>query len=475
MTSLKPKRIKENVYEIPKSGKMQVPGIIFASDNLMGKIQEDKTLQQVKNVSQLPGIYKYSLAMSDAHQGYGFCIGGVAGFDLKKGIISPGGVGYDINCGVRLLSTNLSEKEFLRKRKEVLKELYKNVPSGVGKKTEFLLSEKEIEEVLEKGSIWALENNYATKEDIERTEDSGHIVGANSKKVSPKARGRGRNQLGSIGAGNHFLEIQRVDEIFDKEKAKIFGLKKKGQIVVMIHTGSRGLGHQTASDYIKLMEEEYGFKGLPDRELINAPINSPLGKDYRSAMSAAANFAFVNRQLITHQVRKSFQKFFSKSKISLVYDIAHNIAKFEKLTINGRKIELCIHRKGATRSFGPGRIELPKVYRKTGQPILIPGSMGTFSYVLAGTKIAESLSLASTAHGAGRLLSRTSAKQNLSTKEVKKELKEKDVEIMVGSEKGLLEEAPAAYKDVNEVVKVSDSLGIGKLVAKLKPLAVMKG
>jgi tRNA-splicing ligase RtcB (3'-phosphate/5'-hydroxy nucleic acid ligase) len=463
-----------NVYEIEKEGKMNVPGVVFASEDLFGKISKDKTLLQVRNVAQLKGIVGKSIAMPDAHQGYGFCVGGVAAFDIENGIISPGGIGYDINCGVRLLSTSLSKEEFLKKRKEVLKELYKNIPSGVGHGGEFKLSEKELNEVLEKGSKWALENKCATKEDLEHTEDNGCIEGADANKVSPKARGRGRNQLGSIGAGNHFVEVQEIEEIFDEKVAKVFGLEK-GQIVVLIHTGSRGLGHQTASDYILKMEKEYGFSNLPDRELACAPIESKLGKEYFAAMAAAANFAFVNRQLVTHNARKSFKKYFPSVKVKVVYDIAHNIAKFEEFKINGKKKTLCVHRKGATRSFGPGRKEITKDYRKVGQPIFIPGSMGTYSYVLVGTEKAREVSFASTAHGAGRVMSRTEAKRTLTPEHVAKELKEHDVEIEVGSMRGVVDEAPEAYKDVNEVVRVSDELGLGKMVAKLKPLAVMKG
>lgn len=467
------KKIDINIHEIEKEGKMLVPGIVFASEILFNDIKKDKTLEQVKNVAQLPGIVEKSIAMPDAHQGYGFPVGGVAAFDMEKGIISPGGIGYDINCGVRLLKTGLKEKEFLKKRDNILSELYKKIPSGVGHGGEFKLSEKEIDEVLNNGVQWALEKGYATKQDIENTEDKGCIQGASSSKVSPQAKGRGRNQLGTIGSGNHFLEIQFVEEIYDKKAAETLGLEKK-EIVILIHTGSRGLGHQTASDYIKKMEKEYGFENLPDRELACAPINSPLGQDYFAAMAAAANFAFVNRQLITYQIRKVFDKFF-KNDIELIYDIAHNIAKFEEFKINGKKKLLCVHRKGATRSFGSGRKEIPAKYRKVGQPIFIPGSMGTFSYVLVGTNEAQEISFASTAHGAGRILSRTFAKQNLNAGKIKMELEKYGVKFRAGSDKGLVEEAPQAYKDVNEVVRVSDELGIGKMVARLRPLAVVKG
>lgn len=470
------KKISENVWEIEREGKMNVPGIIFASDILMENIKKDgKTIEQVKNVAQLPGIIDKSIAMSDAHQGYGFPIGGVAAFDLEKGIISPGGVGYDINCGIRLLISNLNKEEFLVKRKEVLNQLFRDIPSGVGKESEFSLEIKELDRVLNEGVNWAVEKGYATREDIQHIEDNGCIKGADATKVSQRAKSRGRSQLGSLGSGNHFLEIQEIDTIYDEKIAKIFGIKEKGQICIMIHSGSRGLGHQTASDYIMKMEKEYGFKNLPDRELICAPINSPLGKDYQAAMAAAANFAFTNRQLMTYQVRKVFQKFFPKSELKVVYDIAHNIAKFEEHILNGEKMNLCVHRKGATRSFGPGRAEIPGAYRDVGCPIFIPGSMGTFSYALVGTKKAEEISFGSTAHGAGRVLSRSYAIKNLKIEEVEKELALHGVLLKAGSRKGALEEAPEAYKDVNEVARVSHELGIGQLVARFKPLAVIKG
>jgi len=468
----KMKKVSGYIYELPKEGKMLVPGRIFASDKIM-KATEEGAIAQVANVAQLSGIVGHSIALMDLHWGYGFCIGGVAGFDAKSGIISPGGVGYDIGCGVRLLATNFTEKEFMPKREQVISDLYKTIPSGTGKGG-FKLSAKELDEILNQGVNWAVKNNYASKEDLEHTEDYGKIQDADASKVSQRAKARGINQLGSLGSGNHFLEIQKVETIFNKEVAKAFGLKEN-QIVILIHCGSRGLGHQAASDYIKLMEDEYGWKNLPDRQLINAPINSKLGKDYRAAMAAAANFAFTNRQMISFHIRQVFKKYFPKSELNLVYDIAHNIAKFEKFNIEGKEIELCIHRKGATRSLGPGRKELPEIYQKTGQPIFLPGSMGTFSYVLVGTNKAQDISFASTAHGAGRVMSRSKAIHDLPVEHVKKVLAKRDVILIAGSKKGIAEEAPEAYKDVDEVARVSNELGIGNLVARLKPLAVMKG
>lgn len=467
------KKIADNTWEIEKERKMNVPAVVFASDKLFEKIKLDKTLQQAENVASLPGILEKEVTLPDAHQGYGFPIGGVAVFDKEKGIVSPGGVGYDINCGVRILTTNISKKEFLKKREQILMEIKKNTPSGLGVKSNLNLSDQDLNEVLNTGIKWALKKNYATPEDIENTENHGSLEG-NAKKVSQKAKSRGRAQLGTLGSGNHFLEILEVESIFNQKVAEAFSLNKNN-VVVMIHTGSRGLGHQVASDYIHLMEKEYGWKNLPDRELIHAPINSKLGKDYFGAMYAAANFAFTNRQIITYQIRKSFSKLFPEAKLSLLYDIAHNIAKFESHIINGKKQKTCIHRKGATRSFGPGNKEIPKKYQKTGQPIFIPGSMGTFSYILVGTNESEKISFSSTAHGAGRLLSRHKAIETLKSEEIDKELKSKNIMIRGGSRKGMLEEAPEAYKNVDEVVQVSHDLKIGLKVARLKPLAVLIG
>ncbi len=466
------KKVGEYEYKLPKTGKMLVPGKIFASEKLMEKIEET-AIQQVANVAQLPGIIKYSLAMPDLHSGYGFCIGGVAAFKLDSGIISPGGVGYDINCSVRLLKTNLKSKD-IKNKKEIIHSLFRKVPSGVGRGGKLKLSEKELNEVLKEGAQWAVKNGYGRKEDYLHTEEQGKLQGANPDDVSQRAKARGLPQLGSLGAGNHFVEIQEVEEIYDKNIAKVFGLEE-GQITIMIHCGSRGLGHQVASDYIKLMEERYDFSHLPDRELINAPVKSELGKKYFSAMAAAANFAFANKQLITHWVREDLNHYFPNFKADVIYDVCHNIAKIEEHEVDGKKMELCVHRKGATRAFGPGRKELPSVYRETGQPVLIPGSMGTSSYVLVGTKKAEQVSFGSTAHGAGRVMSRHEALKQQRGEKVKEELSRKGIEVESGSWKGLAEEAPSAYKDVDEVVKVSDKVGIGKLVAKLKPLAVMKG
>jgi tRNA-splicing ligase RtcB len=473
MADVEIKKISENIWEIPKTGKMNVPGIVFASDKLMQDMKRDNTLEQVRNVAMLPGILKESIACPDAHNGYGFCIGGVAAFDIDKGIISPGGVGYDINCSVRLLRTNLTLKDVEDKKKEIIDKLFRDVPSGVGEKGRIRLTKEELDEVLKNGAKWAVNKGYGKKEDYIHTEENGCLEGANPDFVSQRAKARGVPQLGSLGAGNHFLEMQLVDEVFDEKIAKVFGIEK-GMITLMIHCGSRGLGHQVASDYIKLMEDEYGWPEQ-DRELVNAPIKSELGKKYFSAMAAAANFAFANKQLITHWVRDTMKRIFPKFEAEVVYDVCHNIAKFEKHEINGEEKEILIMRKGATRSFGAGRKEIPIDYRKVGQPVLIPGSMGTASYVLVGTKKAEEISFGSTAHGAGRVESRSAAARELRGEDIKKQLSEKGIEIKAGSWKGIVEEAPQVYKDIDEVVKVSHEVGIGNLVAKLKPLAVMKG
>ena len=468
------KKINEFTWQIDKQDSMKVPAIIYASEKLLEKIKQDKTLEQAKNVACLKGIQKASYAMPDAHQGYGFSIGGVAAFDMDEGIISPGGVGYDINCGVRLLRTDLKVDDALSKRKQFLDEIHKEVPAGVGKGGITKVTKDVLMEVLSKGAKWAVEQGYGTADDLQKTEEYGNMK-ADTNAVSERALQRGIPQLGTLGAGNHFLEMQKVDQIFDKEIAKSFGIDEEGQIMVMIHCGSRGLGHQVASDYIKKMEDKYGTEGLPDRELINAPISSELGQKYYNAMCAAVNFAFVNRQMITHWTRDVFKKVFGISEgMNQVYDVCHNLAKFEKHEIDGQKKEVCVHRKGATRSFGPGRVEVPEVYRNIGQPVIIPGSMGTASYLMVGTKKAEEISFGSTAHGAGRVMSRHEAIRNYRGEQVKKDLETKGI-IVKGPWKGLAEETWQAYKDIDEVVKTSHKLGIGNLVARLVPVAVMKG
>jgi len=468
------KKINEFTWQIPKHGGMRVPGLIYASEKLMEKIKQDNTLQQVANVAHLKGIIKHSIALPDAHNGYGFSIGGVAAFDMEEGIISPGGVGFDINCGVRMLRTSLKADEVLSKRKHLLEEVYKEVPAGVGKGGITKVTKDVLLNVLEKGAGWAVEEGYGNKEDLQRTEEYG-CMKADTSSVSEKALKRGMPQLGTLGAGNHFLEMQKVDKIYDKEIAKSFGIEEEGQVTVMIHCGSRGLGHQVASDYIRKMEDKYRVDNTLDRDLINAPIQSELGQEYYNAMCASVNFAFVNRQMIAHWTRNVFEKVFgTKEGMQQVYDVCHNLAKFEKHDIDGETKEVCVHRKGATRSFGPGREEIPEVYREAGQPVIIPGSMGTASYLLAGTKKAEEISFGSTAHGAGRVGSRSEALRTLRGEQVARDLAGKGIEVK-GPWKGLAEEAPQMYKDIDEVVRVSHKLGIGNLVCRLVPLAVMKG
>lgn len=463
-----------NIYNIPKTGDMRVPGVIYASPKLIESIKTDKTIEQIKNVAKLPGIIEKSIALADAHQGYGFSIGGVAAFDLEDGIVSPGGVGYDINCGVRMLKTNLTKKDISPKSKELLEKLFTKIPSGVGRGSPFQLSLRKLDEVLEKGVNWLVEEGYATNEDRLHIEEEGCLPNADSSLVSDRAKKRGIGQLGTLGAGNHFLEVQYVDEIFDSEAAKVFGLEKD-QVIIMIHCGSRGLGHQVASDYIKKMEEFYGISNLPDRELINAPIKSKLGQEYLSAMSAAANFAFCNRQIITYWTREVFTSMFPKSKIDLIYDVCHNIAKIEEHIVGTEKKEVCIHRKGATRSFGPGNKNVPEDYRAIGQPVLIPGSMGTSSYILVGTKKAEELTFGSTVHGAGRVMSRSKAIRTFNPEEVKREVEKSGTLVQTGSIKAFSEEGPNVYKDIEEVIKTVTELGINKKVARVKPLLVIKG
>lgn len=470
------KKINEFTWEIPKTGGMKVPAVIYASEKLMDKIRMDKTLQQAMNVAHLKGIQRASYTMPDAHQGYGFPIGGVAAFDMEEGIISPGGVGYDINCGVRLLRTDFQVEDILDKRADLLDGLFKEVPCGVGKGGITKLSKDVLKDVLEKGAQWAVDNGYGSQKDLLTMEEGGHMTKADVSAISDKAMKRGMPQLGTLGSGNHFLEIQKVEKIYDQEIAKAFGITGEGQVTVAIHCGSRGIGHQIASDYIREMESKYGHAHLPDRELINAPINSELGQKYYKAMCAAVNFAFANRHMIMHWTRNVFEKVMGSSEgMDLVYDVCHNIAKFEKHKVDDEWKQVCIHRKGATRSFGPGREEIPEKYRSVGQPVIIPGSMGTSSYLMVGTTKAEEISFGSTAHGAGRLASRHEALKKYRGDQIREQLRAQDILIKASSMRGIAEEAPQVYKDIDEVIRVSDKLEIGKPVAKLVPLGVMKG
>jgi len=469
-------KISDNVWEIPKQGEMRVPALIYSSARLLEAIRRDQTLAQARNVACLPGIVRRSYVMPDAHQGYGFPIGGVAAFDAEDGIISPGGVGYDINCGVRLLRTDYRESDVTAKRKELLAAIFEEVPAGVGKGGITKLNRTVLKEILVRGAEWAVESGYGRVEDLERTEEGGRMPEAAVDGISERALERGIPQLGTLGAGNHFLEFQKVLEIYDEAAARAFGIDAAGQVTVMIHCGSRGLGHQVATDYIEAMENAFGVAGLPDRELVNAPFRSPEGQRYFRSMSAAVNYAFANRQMIAHWVRDVFARVLGSAKgMDQVYDVCHNVAKVEEHPDGGRSRRLVVHRKGATRSFGAGRPEVPGRYRAVGQPVLIPGSMGTASFLLVGTQEAEGLSFGSTAHGAGRVMSRHEALRRFRGEKIRDDLAKRGIELKATSWKGVAEEAAEAYKDVDEVVRVSNEVGLGRLVAKLVPIGVMKG
>ncbi|MCW1300927.1 MAG: RtcB family protein [Candidatus Parvarchaeota archaeon] len=459
---------------------MRVPALIIASPKLLEKMKQDRTLIQAAGVACLPGIYKYSITLPDGHEGYGFPIGGVAAIDYEEGCISPGGIGYDINCGVRLVRSNLREEDVRPRLRELLEIIFRNIPSGVGKGGKIRVSSTELDQVLQLGAKWAVEHGFGWKEDLEHLEENGGMSQADPSKVSSTAKSRGLPQLGSLGAGNHFLEVQKVDKIYNREVAKVFGIEEEGQVMIMIHTGSRGLGHQVCSDYLREMERKYHevIAKLPDRELVYAPSKSEIAENYFAAMCAAANYAWCNRQMILHWTRESFKQVFEKEPdalgLQVVYDVAHNIAKIEDHEVNGEKVKVFVHRKGATRAFPPGSEDLPQKYRRTGQPVLIPGCMGTASYVLVGNPEARK-TFYSTAHGAGREMSRNAAIKKFRGKEIAQELERKGILVRAASWEIVAEEAPGAYKDIDEVAIVSDRAGIGKLVARLVPLGVVKG
>ncbi|MFQ6128541.1 MAG: RtcB family protein [Thermoplasmata archaeon] len=470
-------------FEIPRSYKrgMRTSGLIYADSKMMRSVVRDNAPEQVANVATLPGILKKSMAMPDIHWGYGFPIGGVAGMDVEEGVISPGGVGYDINCGVRMLTTNFTVKDMMPKLKELIDAFFANVPSGLGSKGKVRVDYRTLKRVLEEGARWAVENGYGWEEDLHHLEEDGCLEGADSEKVSQRAIERGKSQLGSLGAGNHFLEVQKVDEIRNEEAAKKMGVNELDQIIVMIHTGSRGCGHQIASDYIRKMEVAYRKYGidLPDRQLACAPIDSIEGRDYFSGMACAANFAWTNRQMILHWVRESFEQVFHQKAeeigLNVIYDVAHNIAKFEEHEIDGKRKNICIHRKGATRAFGAGHPEVPSDYREIGQPVLIPGDMGTHSFLLLGTEMAMDETFGSTCHGAGRLMSRRQATRTFRANQIRGQLERKGIYIHAASMKGIVEEAPDAYKDILDVVRVTDGAGISSIVARMSPMGVVKG
>ncbi|MEM0343892.1 MAG: RtcB family protein [Thermoplasmata archaeon] len=476
-------KLDEFRFEIPRSYKqcMSTSAIIYADDKLIQSIRADNAPEQAANVACMPGIVGRSMAMPDIHWGYGFPIGGVAAFDAERGVISPGGIGYDVNCGVKLVRTNLTVTEIGKDIKRLIDEIFENVPSGVGEKGKLRLTSSEIDDVLDEGAEWAVSRGYGWEDDLASCEEGGRMKTADSSKVDARAKQRGAPQLGTLGAGNHFLEIQKVDAVFDYEAAKTFGIESPGQIMVSIHSGSRGCGHQIASDYIRTMESalrKYGI-AVPDRQLACAPVNSPEGQDCFKAMSAAANYAWANRQLILHWVRESFEKALGRKaeemELYCVYDVAHNICKLEEHQYEGKRRKLYVHRKGATRAFDSSRSEVPSKYRSVGQPVLIPGDMGSASYVLVGTAKAMQETFGSTCHGAGRLMSRTTATRRYSANEVVSLLQSRGIYIRAASRDGIVEEAPGAYKDVDDVVRVAHGAGISKMVARLKPIGVMKG
>ncbi len=476
-------QIDEYSWRIPKyKPGMRVPGIVFADKNLLEKMKTDRTLEQCVNVAHLPGIYKHAITLPDGHEGYGFPIGGVAATDYEEGVISPGGVGYDINCGVRLLTTNLSEEQIRPKLAQLTDTIFDNVPSGLGsRRNDFRVSVGDLDKAVTSGVNWVIDKGLGWPEDAEHCEERGCMKNANPGKVSTTAKNRGLQQIGTLGSGNHFLEIQKVDKILDARTAKTFGIDHEGQVTTMIHCGSRGFGHQICSDYLRVMEravERYKIT-LPDRELACAPGKSQEAQDYYQAMACAVNYAFANRQAIMHWVRQSFKQTFKEDPerfgLKLVYDVAHNIAKIETHKIDGNQKKVWVHRKGATRAFPPNHPEIPPDYASAGQPVLIPGSMGTSSWVLVGTDKAMDVTFGSTAHGAGRMMSRTAAKRNYWGADIKRGLERRGIVVRSVSSIVLAEEADPAYKNVDAVAEVSDRIGVATKVARLVPIAVVKG
>lgn len=475
-------KISDHEWEIPQSFRadMRVPVRIFATQELLEQIMDDKSLEQAVNAATLPGLVGNVVIMPDMHQGYGFPIGAVAATEFPRGVISPGGIGYDVNCGIRLLASSIELEAALPHLDALATLLNKYCPSGVGVKGVVRVNVPELERVLREGSRWALKNGYASEQDLARTEEGGCLEGADPAKVSDRAKQRGRQQIGSVGAGNHFVEVDVVESIFDSETAAVFGLRT-GCLAVQIHCGSRGLGHQVCTDYVQSFQsavQRYGIE-LPDRELVCAPMDSPEGQAYLGAMRAAANFAFANRQLLAHSARRAFEEIFAGKlkgwELRQVYDIAHNMGKIETHEIDGQRIKVCVHRKGATRAFGPGSPDLPPEYQSTGQPVLVPGSMGTASWVLAGTEMSMARSFGSCCHGAGRVMSRSKAKHEIRGDDLRRELEGRGIKVRAGSMPGLAEEAPSAYKDVDAVVETVTAADIARKVARLRPVAVVKG
>lgn len=457
---------------------MRVPGLLYADETMIQAVKNDGSLQQLANATTLPGVVKAVIAMPDIHFGYGLPIGGVIATDGDDGCVTPGGVGYDINCGVRVITFPIKYSRIIPELENLVNQLYQNIPSGVGREGKVRLKTQELHSVLKHGAQWAVDAGYGFSRDVEFCEASGALPGADPDAVSAKALERGKNQLGTLGSGNHFIEIQRVTKLFDSKTASAFGIEKD-QVVVMIHSGSRGLGHQVCTDYIKTMVRsmpKYSIS-VPDKQLACVPVNSPEGKQCIGAVQAAANFAWANRQCLTHFVREEFKKSFGidMESSNLVYDVAHNIVKFETHTIDGRKRKLAVHRKGATRAFGPGHSELPESFRLTGQPVLIPGDMGTASYVLAGTEVAMNETFGSACHGAGRVLSRKAAMRQAGKRSIRKELQERGIYVKADSKRTIMEEMPDAYKNIADVINVVEKTGIARIVAELQPMGVLKG
>lgn len=476
MNKLDLKKINDYLYEIPKSFRsdMRVPARIYVDEKMLEQVFRDKSLEQLVNTTTLPGIVNYAMAMPDVHEGYGAPIGGVYATAGEEAVISPGSIGYDVNCGTRLLLTDLTDKEIKPQLEKLATELNRAIPSGVGSTGKIKLDQSAMNRVLTEGAKRVVEQGYGEKEDLERCESYGFLKEADPTKVSEKAKSRGRDQLGTLGSGNHFLEIQRVVEILNEEVAKKFGLYLN-QITLLIHTGSRGFGHQVCTDYVRTMNDaldKYKIK-LPDRELACAPFDSPEGQNYFGAMASAANFAWANRQVITYLTRQVWQKILNRP-IKILYDVAHNIGKIEEHEIDGKKMKLIVHRKGATRAFPASHSELPKVYQPVGQPVLIPGSMGTNSYILVGTPEAKE-SFYSVCHGAGRTMSRAAAKRKIWGEDLIREMAKRGIIVKCGSPAGLAEEAPEAYKDIEHVVNIVSGAGLAKKVARVVPLAVIKG
>ena len=477
------KKVRDLVWEVPLeyNRQMNVPARIYADEALLDMMKRDQTLQQCVNITQLPGILKYGITLPDGHQGYGFPIGGVAAFDADEGIITPGGVGYDIHCGVRLMRTDLTYSEVKPKAEELIDRIFKLVPCGVGVGSKIRLSNTELENAVSEGVDWAIGKGYGWAGDSEHMEEGGCMKEANPDKVSSRAKKRGSSQFGTLGAGNHFLEIARVKEVFDDATAKAFGITGPDQIVAWIHTGSRGFGHQIATDYIRIMDRAVGKYNLkiPVRELGCAPLSSREAEDYYEAMSCAVNWAFINRHIIMHHVRTAFEETFKRSAddmgMKLVYGMTHNTAKKEEHVIDGKRRKTVVHRKGASRAFGPGRDDLPADYKQTGQPVLLVGTMGTASYLLVGTDKGEEISFASTAHGAGRVMSRTGARKRFQARDIIQQLARKGIVVKAASGRVVEEESPESYKDVHRVADVSHYLGIGRKVMISVPVAVAKG